>query len=268
MRIVGTCPRLLVDPARGPPRAKRGTVTERHMWSNGVPRNRLEVQCEGEDFLMQSTALSGLAATRWVSAFAAESDELDDFITRKMERDHIPGIAACLIKGQDVVWSRAYGMANIARKTPMTLDHLQNIASISKTVTTTAIMQLFERGLIQLDEDLNETLPFAVRNPKRPTDTLTVRQLLTHTSYIADGIAYSRQYKCGDPRISLAVWLREYLTPDGVYYDPERNFHPWASGSRWSYCNVSFGILGYLVELKSGIPFPSIAAATSSLDWE
>jgi len=173
-----------------------------------------------------------------------------------MLRDHIPGVAACIIKGQDVVWSNAYGWANIEQRIPMSLDGLQNIASISKTFTTTAIMQLVEEGLLELDADLNDILPFVVSNPKRPADHITIRQLLTHTSFLRDGLSYAEHYACGDPRFSLAIWLREYLTPGGEFYSAEQNFHDWAPGSRFQYCNVSFGILGYIVELKSGIAFP------------
>ena len=88
-----------------------------------------------------------------------------------MHREHIPRIAACLIKGTEIVWSKAYGWADIEQQVPMTLDHLQNIAPISKTFTTTAIMQLVEVDLLQLDEELNDILPFPVYNSNHPADT-------------------------------------------------------------------------------------------------
>jgi CubicO group peptidase (beta-lactamase class C family) len=188
--------------------------------------------------------------------FAAGVGDIDGFIEEKMQRDHIPGVAACIVKNNDIVWSKAYGWANIERQIPMSLGSLQNIASISKTFTTTAIMQLVEVGLLDLDEDLNAILPFTVRNPKRPADELSIRQLLTHTSFLRDGLSYAEHYACGDPRFSLAVWLREYLQPGGEFFNAEQNFQDWEPGSQFQYTNISFGMLAYVVELKSGIPFP------------
>lgn len=207
-------------------------------------------------FLQRSVVMGAGAFYPVRSLMAADQNNIDEFIEQKMLRDHIPGVAACIVKGEEVVWSRAYGWANIEQRQAMTTDSLQNIASISKTFTTTAVMQMVEAGLLDIDEDLNSILPFPVRNPKRPADGITLRQLLTHTSFVRDGLAYARHYACGDPRFELAVWLREYLTPEGAFYNAEENFQDWAPGSRFQYTNVSFGILAYVVELKSGIPFP------------
>jgi CubicO group peptidase (beta-lactamase class C family) len=62
----------------------------------------------------------------------------------------------------------------------MTDQTIQNIGSISKTITATAVMQLWERGKFKLDDDVNKYLPFQVRNPHFPDDPITFRQLLTH----------------------------------------------------------------------------------------
>jgi len=109
---------------------------------------------------------------------------------------------------------------------------------------------------VDLDVDLNTVLPFELQNPKRPGDGITARQLLTHTSYLRDGLFYAEHYACGDPRFSLAIWLKEYLTPGGAFYNAQQNFQDWEPGSRFQYTNISFGLLAYIVELKSGIRFP------------
>ena len=102
---------------------------------------------------------------------AMQAADLDTFIEDKMRRDHIPGVAACIVREADVVWSGSYGYADLERQVPMGLDHLQNVASISKTFTTTACMQLVEAGLVDLDQDVNDLVPFAVRNPAFPSDS-------------------------------------------------------------------------------------------------
>lgn len=182
--------------------------------------------------------------------------ELDLWIRQKMERDHIPGVGAAIVDRSGVVWESAYGWADIERRVPMTLDTLQNVASISKTFTTTAVLQLRDQGLLSLDDDLEEHLPFPLRNPAYPDTPITIRHLITHTSSLRDGTAYSRLYACGDPKITLGVWLREYFTTSGIYYDRDENFESWGPGETWRYCNVTYGVLGYLVERISGMPFP------------
>lgn len=200
------------------------------------------------------TSLSGLGE-------GLVPDELDAFIRGTVEKSLIPGLSACLMKNNEVVWSNAYGWADIENKIPMTLDTVQNIASVSKTVTATAVMQLWEKGLFKLDDDVNGYLPFTVRNSRFPDAAITFRQLLTHRSSIKDGPAYDDSYSSGDPTISLETWLKEYLVPGGEFYDPKENFHTWKpgetskAGEPRAYTNIGFGLLGYLVERISNQPF-------------
>jgi len=69
--------------------------------------------------------------------------ELDDFILERMKTDHVPGLSAILVVRDKIVWEKAYGWADVEEKIPMTVDTIQNIGSISKTITATAVMQLW-----------------------------------------------------------------------------------------------------------------------------
>ncbi len=187
----------------------------------------------------------------------AETESLDDFIEAERRRLRIPGLAACIIKDGRVVWSKGYGWANVAKQMPMDPDLvLQNIGSISKTIVATAVMQLWEKGKFQLDDDVSEYLPFAVKSPEYSNTPITYRLLLTHRSGIADSQAYGSSYASGDPRQPLEAWLKDYFTPGGRYYDQKANFHPWKPGKKSAYSNVAFGLLGYLVERASGESLP------------
>ena len=92
---------------------------------------------------------------------------------------------------------------NTKTKKMMNEHTILNIGSISKTITATAIMQLWEQQLIQLNEDINTYLNLDIRNPNHPTVPVTIHQLLTHSSSIQDGPSYDQSYQCGDPKISL-----------------------------------------------------------------
>jgi CubicO group peptidase (beta-lactamase class C family) len=111
-----------------------------------------------------------------------------------------------------------------------------------------------------LDDDVNEHLPFAIRHPKYPDKAITVRMLMHHNSGLRDGSVYSEHYGCGDPRMSLGVWVRQYFEVGGVFYNENENFAPWSPGEKYEYCNTAHGLLGYLVESTSGLSFTDYCA--------
>ncbi|MEZ4586341.1 MAG: serine hydrolase domain-containing protein [Gemmatimonadales bacterium] len=204
---------------------------------------------------------SAIAGAAIACRSATELDDLAELVEGWLPRSGSPGVAVARVVGEDLTWARGFGWADVAGERPMTADTIQNIGSISKTITATAVMQQWEAGKLGLDDDVNGLLPFAVRNPRFPDVPITPRQLLTHRSSITDGPAYGQSYACGDPAVALGAWIEGYFTEGGAYYDGEANFHQWAPGTAdppeppRAYSNVAFGLLGYLVERLSGQPF-------------
>ena len=136
------------------------------------------------------TAMTVVAGAR-SSAAADPGNVLDAFIEAEMKAQKIPGLAACIVKSGRIVWSKGYGWSDIKKQLAMDPNRtVQNIGSISKTVTATAAMQLWEKGKFELDDDINHYLPFPVRNPLHADKLISFRSLLTHRSSIADGPAY------------------------------------------------------------------------------
>lgn len=180
---------------------------------------------------------------------------LDAFIRERMEAKHLPGLSLAIVRNGELLRTAAFGFANVAQKRLMRADTLINIASVTKTITCTAVMQLWEQGKFTLDDDVNKHLPFVVRNPAYPQVPITVRQLLSHVSSIADGPAYEASYACGDPAAPLGKWLRDNLTSGGASFDAKQNFHSWKPGAQYSYSNVAYGLLGHLVESLSGLSY-------------
>lgn len=182
-------------------------------------------------------------------------DSLDQFIMNQAKKFHIPGIAACVIKNDRIVWSNAYGYRNIENKEKMSTKSIMNIASISKTITATAIMQLWEKNKLDLNTDINTYLGFNIRNPNHPNTPITIKQLLTHSSSIADGSSIKIGFECGEPTRSLKSWLSNYFSEKGEFYSEEENFHKAKPGSLHQYSNIGFGVLGLIVEEVSGTAF-------------
>lgn len=186
-----------------------------------------------------------------------ETQDLDAFIRQEMHRTHIPGLAALTFNKDGVLWSHGYGSANIKDDRSVSVDTLFQLASISKLVTSTAVMQLVEGGKVDLDADIDEYLPFSVRNPYYADTPITVRMLLTHTASLLDNDSeYEDLYEWGaDSPISLGELLEGFYTPSGRWYHQSKCFLNKAPGTFWSYSNLGFAMLGYLVEAVTGEPF-------------
>jgi CubicO group peptidase (beta-lactamase class C family) len=179
---------------------------------------------------------------------------IDDFIISEMEKKHIPGLSASVVIGDNVIWKGAYGYADIENNIKVTNDTLFKIASVSKTITATALMQLYEKGLFDLYEPINDYLPFEIIHPDYPSNEITFYMLLTHSSSIVDNWNYLF-YFVGDAPISFQDFLEEYLVIGGVYYDSDNNFGSWKPGTKFSYSNIAVALIGYLVEIISNTDF-------------
>ena len=105
--------------------------------------------------------------------------ELDEKIEALMAEGDIPSMVAAIVIKDEIVWLQEYGEQ-------VDLDDLYNIGSITKSFVATAILQLYERGQIDLDDDVNQYLPFEVRHPDYPDVPITIRMLLTNRSCLSD----------------------------------------------------------------------------------
>jgi len=94
----------------------------------------------------------------------------DRMITVLMKVGNIPSISASIIKDDNVVWSNGYGLYDIEHDKEASENTIYAVASISKTVTATALMQLYDQDLFDLDDDINDYLNFSIRNPNDPED--------------------------------------------------------------------------------------------------
>ena len=113
---------------------------------------------------------------------------LDSIIIAYKNSQSIPGIATMIVKDNEVIWNKNYGYRNLQNQLPVEDSTLFLMASISKTILATAVMQLWENGMINLENNINNYLPpgFTVKNPFYPNDSITIKMLMIHTSSIQD----------------------------------------------------------------------------------
>jgi CubicO group peptidase (beta-lactamase class C family) len=162
------------------------------------------------------------------------------------------GLAVGVVRDGRLAFFSGHGLADIASRTPITEDTVFRIGSITKTITAIAVLQLWERGLVDLDAPANDYLRayhlIPARSSFRPA---TVRHLLTHTAGIREVLHPSGLLRLHDLGETVpcgrSVPSRAEYYHGGLRVDAE-------PGSRWMYTNHGFATLGQLVEDVSGMP--------------
>ncbi|WP_367391755.1 serine hydrolase domain-containing protein [Lewinella sp. LCG006] len=181
--------------------------------------------------------------------------EFEEYIQDEMALQNIPALSVLMFKEGDILYENYFGKSHIEQNVSLESDHPFLLASISKVVTATALLQLYEQELFALDNAINDYLPFPVSIPGYTTD-ISFRMLLTHTSGIADGSALDDQYYYGeDSPVELEYFLRNYLKPGGDFYDATDNFYDFEPGTQHEYSNTGSALIGFLVERLTGTPF-------------
>jgi len=181
---------------------------------------------------------------------------LDSYILSEMTAERFPGVSTIIVKDNKIVWIKSYGMADIENSIPVSDTTVFLLSSVSKIFTGTAVMQLFENNNIDLDDDVNQYLPWTLQIPGFTSSPITFRQLMTHTSSIQDNYnVMDNYYDYPDPTIPLANCMQQYFSTSGTDYNASANFLPNAPGSIYEYSNIATALNGYLVELVSGMSF-------------
>lgn len=190
-------------------------------------------------------------------ALPQERSDLDEFILEQMEIRHVPGLSAVIIIDDSVYWNGNYGYMNLADSLPVHDSTIFNIFSIGKAVTTSCVMQLWDKGLLGLDQNINDFIPFYIKNTNTGSDSITARMLASHSSSLKEP-DYTDYFLYGDPAESLASFLENYYCEGGSYYH-YNHFSFQDPGTIFYYCNHGIGLLGYLVEPLTGMSFDQYA---------
>lgn len=153
-----------------------------------------------------------------------------------------PGAAVLVAQGKQVIFRRARGRAEIELDVPLSPDHTFRIASLTKIFTAASILKLAETGKLSLDDSLARYFP-----DMPDAGRITIRQLLNHTAGISD--------VASDPRAGSA--RRESDRPARLADILKRplNFAP---GTRWSYSNAGYILLGAVIESVTGEPWHAV----------
>ena len=167
---------------------------------------------------------------------------LDSWIETTAKQREQPGLSIGIVYDQELIWSKGYGFADIGGKVPATPSTVYRIASISKTFTATAIMQLRDAGKLRLDDPVKQYIDwFLIRAASPDAPTVTIRHLLTHTSGLpreTEGVNWS------DLRFPDRQSMAKNLRSQEPVFAPE---------TEWKYSNLALSIAGEIVGAVSKV---------------
>jgi CubicO group peptidase (beta-lactamase class C family) len=172
----------------------------------------------------------------------------------------LPSVQIAVIDQNQLVWSKTLGQNSETHYVYMN-------GSVQKVVDATAILQLYEKGKIDLDADINDYIPFEVKHPEYPDIPITIRMLLSHRSgldAVSDQFSWDTeclftQYRPDCNSATQLMSLEEYLsasfTPNGSNFNPTM----WMNkpGEQYHYSVSAYPLLRYLIEQVSGKPYPA-----------
>lgn len=181
-----------------------------------------------------------------VESVATDPKKLADQLMARLDGPDHPGGAIRVWRDGRTLFSKSYGMANLAYDIPFAADTRTNIGSTSKQFTAFAIMLQADRGLLSLDDDIRKHIP---ELPKFD-ETITVRHIITHTSGLRE---FLNLLAMSGRRLDHGDWIDRSELIDVVQRQPALQNVP---GAEWNYNNTAFGLAAVIVERTSGQDFP------------
>ena len=163
----------------------------------------------------------------------------NEAILQVMDEFQTVGVSAAVVKDGQIVYNQSFGYKDLETQTPLSNDNMMRIASISKSFTATGLMQLAEKGLISLDDDVSDLIGFQIRNPHHRDVPITLRMILSHTASIRDKEDYS---------------TLDHLNP-AVYGDCAESYYEYKPGEGYNYSNLGLNLAGTILEKVSGVRF-------------
>jgi len=192
--------------------------------------------------MLRKTSLFCTLLVFAASLFGCKSNPNSEFETEMaqyLDKMQAVGVSMAVVKDNRIVYTKCFGFKDLETKESVTDETIFRIASISKSFTTTALLQFVDNGELSLDADVSDLLGFKVRNPKFPDKVITLEMLLSHTSSINDSQGYFN-IDVINPETG-ETWAQCYNE-----YEP-------ACG--YEYCNLNLNLAGTILERISGERF-------------
>lgn len=174
--------------------------------------------------------------------YADVAQVIRTFIAQQMTEKQLPAVSIAVVDDQQIVWAQGFGFADPKAKIPATAETVYRIGSVSKLFTDIGIMQLVERGTLNLDAPVRNYI--SDFHPKNPFGMpITLRQLMSHQSGLLREPPVGNYFETDEPSLKQTVLS---LNETELVYPP---------GTHVKYSNAAIGAVGYVLEEKNGQPF-------------
>ena len=171
------------------------------------------------------------------------AETLTTLIEREVSAKQLPAVSIALVDDQRVVWAAGFGHRDRDKTTRATAETVYRVGSVSKLFTDVAVMRMVEAGALDLDAPVTDYLPtFRPRNPFGDTP-ITLRHLMTHRSGLVREPPVGNYFDPTGPTLKATV---DSLNDTTLVYPP---------GTKTKYSNAAIGVVGRVLEVKSGKPF-------------
>ena len=184
---------------------------------------------------------------------------LPAMVKAAFQQSGLPSLSIAIVYDRDVVYSDAFGFADLEKKIPVTIQTIYPIGSITKVFVATMLVQLAEKGIVSLDAPVEKFLPeYKVKSPYKGTQPTTLRQLATHTSGLPRDayINFWSDYATGNWIFSMgASDMKWYASKEGVLENLPFIELEYPPNSRYSYSNLGMSLLGIALERAAEEPF-------------
>ena len=182
------------------------------------------------------------------------SDDIADIIAKyreeipqRMQVENIPGLAIAVVDNHNILWAEGFGYTDWDKRIPVTQNTLFSIQSMSKSFTATAAMFAAQDGLVDLDEPITTYLPnFTVHSifEEHPERKMTLRILLSHTA----GFPHDASYGNNQNFPAVFSFEKHIASISDTWL-------LFPVGTRYSYSSEDTDLAGYILQVRSGIPF-------------
>jgi serine beta-lactamase-like protein LACTB len=174
--------------------------------------------------------------------YKAVAEKLTKFVEREVDEKKLPALSIALVDDGKIVWARGFGFADPKAKKPASADTIYRVGSVSKLFTDLAVMQLVERGVLDLDEPITKYLPDF--KPGNPFDkAITLRQMMAHRSGLVREPPIGNYFDPTGPSLAKTV---ESLNKTQLVYKPE---------TKTKYSNAAIATVGFVLEETQKQPF-------------
>ena len=184
----------------------------------------------------------------------ATFSNIDQKLQELQRTDRNAGFSVSVFTKDSVLFKKGYGFSDVKNEILYTDTTRQYIASISKTTIGVSLLKAQELGLLHIENDINDYLPFKISNPNFPNEKITLKQLATHTSSLDynENVVESLYITENEKNKSLKGFIHDYFEK-GVY--GEITYMENKPGAIFNYSNIGAGLAAYIIEITSKMSY-------------